>query len=91
MLNARGLRTGAGAAFDAISIQWLRFSAKIPSLKQRLLAEGMLTTKQLSEKLGVKRSTIGRWRSQGLIDARICNDAGEWLYRPPQHIPPRPA
>jgi DNA invertase Pin-like site-specific DNA recombinase len=88
MLNARGLRTGAGAAFHATSIQWLRFSAKLPSLKERLLAAGMLTTTQLSEKLGVKRSTIGRWRTQGLIQARICNDAGEWLYWIPQHIPP---
>jgi len=88
VLNERGLHTGAGDAFDAVSVQWVRFSAKLPSLKARLLKAGMLTTKQLSDKLGVERSTIGRWRTQGLIQARICNEAGEWLYCLPKQIPP---
>jgi hypothetical protein len=88
VLNTRGLRTGAGDAFDATSIQWVRFSAKLPSLKARLLAAGMLTTKELGEKLGVERSTIARWRLQGLIQARICNDGGEWLYWLPKQTPP---
>ena len=88
ILNERGLRTGAGVAFDTTSVQWLRFSAKLPSLKERLIAAGMLTTKQLGEKLGVERSTIARWRLQGLIQARICNDLGEWLYWLPKQIPP---
>jgi hypothetical protein len=87
ILNERGLRTGAGDAFDAVSIQWVRFSAKLPSLKQRLLASGMVTTNQLSDTLGVKRSTIGRWRTRGLIQARICNTRGEWLYWPPAVVP----
>ena len=36
MLNERGLRTGAGEAFDSASIQWVRFSHKIKSLKTAL-------------------------------------------------------
>ena len=36
VLNERGLHTGAGDAFDAVSVQWVRFSAKLPSLKARL-------------------------------------------------------
>ena len=64
-------------------VQWVRFSAKLPSLKQRLLAAGMLTSKQMTDKLGVSRTTIGRWRLEGRIQARMCNDAGEWLYWPP--------
>lgn len=88
IVNERGLKTGAGDDFDAVSIQWVRFSAKLPSLKERLLAAGMLTSRQLGDKLGVERSTIGRWRTQGLIQARICNDLGEWLYWFPKPIPP---
>jgi len=88
VLNERGLRTGAGEAFNAVSVQWVRSTAKLPSLKERLLAAGMLTTTQLRERLGVERSTIGRWRTRGLIEARICNSLGEWLYWPPQQIPP---
>lgn len=92
ILNERGLRTGAGAAFDTTSVQWLRFSAKLPSLKERLIAKGMLTTKQLGKQLGVERSTIARWRLQRLIEGRICNDSGEWLYWLPKQTPPhRPA
>jgi DNA invertase Pin-like site-specific DNA recombinase len=89
VLNERGLLTGAGDAFDATSVQWVRFSAKLPSLKARLLAAGMLTTRQIGDKLGVERSTLARWRTQGLIQARICNELGEWLYWLPKEIPPR--
>ena len=88
ILNERGLHTGAGEAFDAVAVQWVRFTAKLPSLKQRLITAGMLTTRQLGELLGVKRSTIRRWHAQGLVEARICNELGEWLYWPPKQIPP---
>ncbi len=87
MLNERGLRTGSGEAFDAVSVQWVRTSAKLPSLKDRLLAAGWLTTKQIGERLGVGRSTLGRWRTHGLIEARICNARGEYLYWPPTEAP----
>ena len=55
---------------------------KLTSLKQRLLANGWLTSKQITAQLGVGRTTIGRWRTEGRIKARICNDGGEWLYWP---------
>jgi DNA invertase Pin-like site-specific DNA recombinase len=87
ILNERGLRTGAGDAFDPASVQWIRFSAKLKSLKERLLEAGMLTSKQLSSKLGISRTTIGRLRTEGRLKARICNDLGEWLYWPPEPIP----
>ncbi|MGH8585264.1 MAG: recombinase family protein [Gammaproteobacteria bacterium] len=80
VLNERGLRTGAGDAFDPASVHWVRFSHKLKSLTQRLLDAGWLTGKQIASKLGVKRTTLGRWRRTGRITARICNDRGEWLY-----------
>jgi len=88
ILNERGLHTGVGDAFDAVSVQWVRVSAKLPSLKERLLCSGMLTTKQMAERFGAQRSTLDRWRKQGLVQARICNSLGEWLYWPPKQIPP---
>ncbi len=87
MLNERGLRTGAGDAFDAESVQWVRFSAKLKTLKQRLLEAGMVTGKQLQAQLGVSRTTLGEWRTQDRLAARICNDLGEWLYWPPNQTP----
>ena len=82
LLNERGLQTGAGGAFDPTSVHWVRFAHKLTSLKQRLLANGWLTSKQITAQLGIGRTTIGRWRTEGRIKARICNDGGEWLYWP---------
>lgn len=88
VLNERGLRTGAGAQFDTTSVKWLRYSHKINSLKHRLLEAGWLTCDQMTKKLGIKRTTLGRWRTAGRIKARICNDHGQWLYWPPDRPPP---
>jgi hypothetical protein len=86
MLNEHDLRTGAGGAFDSANVRWVRFSAKLKSLKDRLLEAGMLTSKQLSATLNISRTTIGRLRRDGQLKARICNDHGEWLYWPPEPI-----
>jgi hypothetical protein len=83
VLNERGLLTGAGDAFDPASIHWVRFSAKLKSLKERLLAAGWETRRELSARLRVSRRTVSNWRLEGRLTARICNDAGEWLYWPP--------
>ena len=84
ILNERGLCTGAGDMFHRSGVQWVRFSAKLKNLKERLLEAGMLTRKQVSAKFGIGRTTLGRWRANGRIKARICNDRGEWLYWPPE-------
>lgn len=82
LLNERGAKTGAGDPFNTESVRWVRFSAKLDSLKERLLKTGMLTGKQVMAKYGVSRGTLGRWRKEDSIKARICNDLGEWLYWP---------
>ena len=51
LLNQRELRTGAGDAFDGVSVQWVRFSAKLKSLKERLVDAGWLTSKQVAHQL----------------------------------------
>ncbi len=82
VLNERGHNTGAGDAFDAVSVQWVRFSHKLKSLKERLLDAGWLTGKQAEAKFAVGRTTLQRWRKTGRIRARICRAGGEWLYWP---------
>jgi hypothetical protein len=83
VLNARGLRTGAGDVFDSGSVQWVRFSAGLTSFKERLIAAGMFTGAEIAAKLGVRRTTIGRWRRQGRLTARICNGDGRMAVRSP--------
>src|SRR5216117_2809087 len=87
ILNYRGMRTGAGDAFATVSIKWVRYSAKIKSLKERLLDAGWLTVEQVSDKLGLSRTSIGKLRVQGKLQARICNDHGQWLYWMPEPMP----
>jgi len=92
ILNERGLRTGAGGPFDRAAIKWVQHVAKIKSLKQRLLEDGWVTGKDLRAQLGVGRTTLARWRATGRLEARICNDLGEWIYWPPDRTstpPPR--
>jgi DNA invertase Pin-like site-specific DNA recombinase len=88
ILNERGLRTGAGDAFDPTNVQWVRFAAKLKSLKQRLLAAGWLTSKKLCAMLGISRYILGKRRRAGLVKGRICSDKGEWLYWP-EDSPPK--
>ena len=90
ILNERGLRTGAGAGFDVPAVKWVQFSAKLIGLKQRLLSAGWMTTRQATTKLGVSRTTLGKWRLAGRIKGRICTDVGEWLYWPPGAPLPAP-
>jgi hypothetical protein len=90
ILNERGLRTGAGDTFDPSSVQWVRRATGLKSLKQRLLAAGWVTGRQITAQLGVRRTTLGRMRRDGRLMARICNELGEWLYWPPAEPPTHP-
>src|SRR3989304_9804898 len=38
-------------------------------------------------KLGLGRTSIGNLRVQGKLQARICNDHGQWLYWMPEPMP----
>jgi hypothetical protein len=89
ILNERGATTGAGTTFDPDSIRWVRCSARLKSLKERLIEAGMLTRKQVCAQLGVGRNTLRRWRAEGRVQARICNDKGECLYWLPESAAPR--
>ncbi len=81
-LNKQQMRTGTGESFDTVSVQWVRFSAKLKSLKERLLEAGWLTSKQVAAQLGVSLSTVSSLRNKGRLKGRICSDKGEWLYWP---------
>ncbi len=86
LLNERGMRTGAGDAFDTVSVKWIGYSAKIKSLKERLIEEGWLTVQQVSARLGIDRGTINKRRLKGQIKARLCNDHGQWVYWLPEPV-----
>ena len=84
ILNEQQMRTGAGDSFSTASIKWVRYSAGIKSLKERLLADGWLTVKQVSTRLGLSRTSICKLRLQGKLQGRMCNNHGQWLYWLPE-------
>jgi hypothetical protein len=88
VLNERRHLTGAGRPFDSNAVKWVRNVQKLKSLKQRLLEAGWVTSTQLRTRLGVKRQTLRKWHLQGRVEARLCDNRGQWLYRPPEAIPP---
>jgi DNA invertase Pin-like site-specific DNA recombinase len=82
-LNEKNLRTGTGEAFDGVSVQWVRLSAKLKSLRERLIDAGWLTSKQIAAQFGVCLTTVGVMRIKGKLTGRICSDRGEWPHWPP--------
>jgi DNA invertase Pin-like site-specific DNA recombinase len=87
ILNERGMRTGAGEAFDTVSVKWVRHSAKIKSLKERLIEEGWLAVQEVSARLGIGRGAVNKRRIHGKLTGRLCNDHGQWLYWLPDATP----
>jgi hypothetical protein len=89
LLNDRGLQTGAAAPFTTDAVRWVRISHGLRSLKQRLQDKGWLPTVACAAQLGVHHGTLKTWLKKGLIQGRVCNDSGDWLFAPGQTRPPR--
>jgi hypothetical protein len=91
-LNAEGFTTGAGQPFTGARVHWLGHAHGLKHLRQRLRDAHWLTAKEIAAELGIGRDTLRRWRNNGHLLARLCNDKGEWLYRPASEqlsLPPR--
>ena len=83
-MGSRGLTEDASSDSGPLPASIQRLNRSLA----RLLEAGMITGEQISARLGVSRTTLGRLRTQGRIQARICNDQGQWLYWPPNLAPP---
>ena len=84
ILNARGIRTGAGKSFTVNSLRWVRYARGPKSHKQQLREMGLLTTEEMAGKMGTTVRTVRYWRRKGVLAACRCNDnKNEWLYYPP--------
>ena len=88
-LNQAGRRSGTDKPFTRTIIIKLRHTNNLPSHRERLRARGMLTQKQIADRLGVYTKTIHAWRRAGLLQAHRANDKNDWLYQPPTPGDPR--
>lgn len=89
ILNDRGRRPLRGGSFSATRVQYIRRTYKLPSLYERLRARGLLTLKEMAERLRVHTCTVKTWRKQGRLTAHVCNDRGQRLYEWPDDPPRR--
>ena len=79
-LNEQGYRSGKGQAFSRLTITNVRASHGLKGRYQRLRAQGLLTLTEMSEHLGVSKSTVKAWRKHGLLKARHTGKS--FLYEP---------
>ncbi|OQY18236.1 MAG: hypothetical protein B6I34_11075 [Anaerolineaceae bacterium 4572_32.1] len=91
ILNERGLVSGEGKPFHRLMVQRIRRSYNLRNRYERLRGEGMLTSMEIADLLGVSTSTVKTWRAHGLLRAHVYNDKNECLYDHPGENPPAKA
>jgi recombinase/recombinase-like zinc beta ribbon protein len=88
ILNQRGLTGGWGKPFTVPSLTQLCRNRGIPSHRDRLRAQGMLTLEEIAAQCGVTTDTIKIWQRRGHITGRRIDGRREHLYHPGQTRPP---
>jgi hypothetical protein len=94
LLNERGLRPGgsarrgqAGARFTALRVAYLVHRYGLRPRYQRLRDRGMLTKKEVTDRLGIHEHTLRRWAEHGIVVRHAYNDYA-YLYEPVGPNPP---
>jgi DNA invertase Pin-like site-specific DNA recombinase len=82
-LNLQGRHSFDGKPFHAQMVASIRQHHRLPDRFTRLRARGLLTVRELAQRLSVSADTVERWRHAGLLLAERYNDKSEWLY----HLP----
>ena len=96
MLNERGLRPAGSARrgqedarFTARRVQFLMHKYRLRSRYARLRARGMLTSKEMANRLCIHEQTVLRWADHGIIIRHPYNDHPFFLYEDPGPNGPR--
>ncbi len=67
-LNAAGLRTGKGRAFDAAAVRWIRYAYDIASPPS--LAQGERSVQEVASHLGISAGAVYHWIDTGQLVVR---------------------
>lgn len=94
LLNARGLVPGGSVRprlknvpFTASRVAYLAHTYGLRSRYDRLRDRGMLTKKELADRLGVHEQTLGHWAKHGIVTRHSYNGHA-YLYEDPGPDPP---
>jgi len=83
ILDAGGFHSGEGLKLHRLAIRRIRLAYQLRGRRERLLARGLLTLREVADKLGLHTTTVKVWRQKGYIRAHVCDDRGEYLYEIP--------
>lgn len=94
LLNERSHQPGGSARrgrenarFDAKRVAYLAHTYGLRSRYDRLRSRGMLTAKEMANRLGIHEQTVVRWAEHGIVTRHAYN--GHWyLYEEPGPIRP---
>ena len=88
LLAERGMKSGKGMPIDGRMVCGIKRRYGLKSRYERLRARGLLTRREVSERLGVSCEKVSQLRQAGLIKGQLCSDKNEYLYEPPtQNLP----
>ena len=89
-LNACGRRSYEGKPFHGKMVARIRRQYDLRDHFTRLRACGLLTLREMDERLHCCTATVEYWRDLGLVHAKHYNDRNDWLYAvPTQRLPPK--
>jgi len=88
ILNQRHMVSGTGEPFHRLIIDHIIRAHRIPTRRQRLRSQGLLTLAETAAAHHVHPHTIKAWRRAGIVSAQRYNDKGEHLYYPPDPASP---
>lgn len=90
ILNERGLRPGGSARrarkdmpFTGQRVQYLVHKYGLRSRYDRLRERGMLTSKEMADRLGIHELTLSRWAEHGIVTRHAYNGHPFFLYEDP--------
>lgn len=89
LLNQGGWQSGEGRTFTRRIVARIRRNYGLKSRYTRLREAGLLTLREMAQRLGISAPWVKIWRDQALLKAQPYNDKNECLYEDPGHHPPR--
>lgn len=89
LLNERGLRPVDGKPFTASRVGMIERYYKLKSRYQRLHEAGLLTRKEMAQRLNISEKTVVRLHANGRLRGQKCDDRAQFLYHAPANAPLR--
>jgi DNA invertase Pin-like site-specific DNA recombinase len=85
-LNQQGRRTWQDQPYTLKKVAWIRGAYHLKSRFGRLRERGLLTAKEMSEKLGIAMTTVHEWARLGFLRRLQCDSRNHSLYEPLQDL-----